>query len=222
MKTTFEQHSPKICINKCHWSLAKDVKHVWITWLTHLLTLTSNKTIMGVVLGHVMLPVWSGISWYHSLGCFCSIWGFISAAVAFIWTKKQKQRYVSHIECIFLKKFCSTSQLPGSKACKMPMLRFILARLSIKNRKTSTNLPDKTDSFGEWLQNCVGVSGRPGPELWISFSRFCSRVHNTCQGFYSYKERIHLNWKMDVSKTCLIGIQKDRQPLNAALKLTQL
>lgn len=27
---------------------------------------------------------------------------------------------------------------------------------------------------------------------------------------------------MDVGKTCLIGIQKDRQPLNAALKLIQL
>lgn len=169
---------------------------------------------MGVVLGHVMLPVWSGISWYRSLGCFCSIWGFISTAVAFIWTKKK--------ECIFLLKFCSTSQLPGSQACKRPMLRFILARLNIKYRKTSSNLPDKTDSFGERLQNCVGGSGRPGPELWISFSRFCSRVHNTCQGFYSYKERIHLNWKMYVSKNCLIGIQKDRQPLNTALKLTQL
>ncbi len=102
------------------------------------------------------------------------------------------------------------------------MLRFILAPLNIKNRKTNSNLPDKTDSFGERLQNHVLGSGRPGPELWISFSRFCSWVHNTCQGFYSYKERIHLNWKMDVSKTCPIGIQKDRLPLNAALKLTQL
>lgn len=68
----------------------------------------------------------------------------------------------------------------------------------------------------------MGGSGRPGPELWISFSRFCSWVHDTCQGFYSYKERIHLNWKMDVSKTCLIGTQRDRQPLNAALKLIRL
>lgn len=92
----------------------------------------------------------------------------------------------------------------------------------LKNRKTSSNLPDKTDSIGERLQNRVGGSGRPGPELWISFSRFCSWVHGTCQGFYSYKERIHLNWKMDVGKTCLIGIQKDRQPLNTALKLIQL
>lgn len=92
----------------------------------------------------------------------------------------------------------------------------------LKNRKTSSKLPDKIDSFGEQLQNRVGGSGRTGPELWISFSRFCSWVHGTCQGFYSYKERIHLNWKMDVRKTCLIGIQKDRQPLNAALKLIQL
>lgn len=87
---TYEQHSPKICINKS-WSLANDVKHVWITWLTHLLTLTSNKIIMGVDLGHVILPVWSGISWYRSLGFFCSIWGYISAAVAFIWTKKKNK-----------------------------------------------------------------------------------------------------------------------------------
>jgi len=114
--------------------------------------------------------------------------------------------------------FKSQSLAARSQACKRP----ILTRLSLKNRKTSSNLPDKTDAFGEQLQNRVGGSGRPRPELWISFSRFCSWVHNTCQGFYSYKERIHLNWKMDVGKTCLIGIQRHRQPLNAALKLIQL
>lgn len=209
---TCGQHLPKKCMS--YWSLANDVKHVWFTWLTHLSALTSNKTIMGVILpSHVTLLVWSVISWYRSLGCFRSTRWFISAAVAFIWTKKKKKwtKHKSYIK----------SLLHSCQEAKHAKGQW-WGSCWLKNRKTSSKLPDKIDSFGEQLQNRVGGSGRTGPELWISFSRFCSWVHGTCQGFYSYKERIHLNWKMDVRKTCLIGIQKDRQPLNAALKLIQL